>query len=382
MRGLAIDPSRAIRAPAALAPVLEALRGLRLRHLGAAVAVGFLGAALRGYFIAFGYANGQSFLPKLPATVLQGIVLVLAVLIADAYVRQGARPRIAYGAAVVGSAVLGSVANYHLTLALGGQNFFGPEVALPVRRTEILFSSILQIVESGFGVAAYLRWRESEAMSRRLQASELRRAQQEREMQRRLLRALQARVEPELLFGALRSIGEIIEGSQPRAHRMLGDVIALLRLLMPNDGAPSHRRGSTVEHELAIVAAYVRVRNGCDDTALQLELSVAADAESASMPPMILMPLVRAILRRPALSKAPLRIDAGVEDGELVMVVTAGQAGAEPMIDGADLAMLRQRLREAFGALPLRADVVHGPDSLTLRMPVDHDPEPVDGADR
>ena len=250
-------------APRSLAPALEALRGLRPRHLAAALAAGLLFAILRGFYLVSYYVGGQAMLPKLPGLLLVGACLVLAVLIADAYVRRGARPIPAYGAAVFVSAIVSAVANWHLTLALGGQNHFGPEVPLTVRRTEMLFTSILQMVHSGFAVAAYLQWRDREAMSRRLQANELRRAQDERHMQQTQLRALQARVEPELLFAALQRVGELADAEPARADRLLDDVIALLRLLTRGDVVAGDRLGTTVEEELAIAAAYRRVREGC-----------------------------------------------------------------------------------------------------------------------
>jgi len=160
-----------------LAPALEALRGLRPRHLGAALVASFLFAILRAFYLVWNHVGGQALLPKLPGFLFSGACLVLAIVIADAYVRRGARPVMAYGSAVFLSAVVTAAVNWYLTLALGGDNFFGPEVPLAVRRTEILFTAILRMVESGFVAAAYLRWREREAISSRLQASELRRAQ-------------------------------------------------------------------------------------------------------------------------------------------------------------------------------------------------------------
>jgi len=246
-----------------LAPSLEALRGLRPRHLGAALVASFLFAILRAFYLVWNHVGGQALLPKLPGFLFSGACLVLAIVIADAYVRRGARPVMAYGSAVFLSAVVTAAVNWYLTLALGGDNFFGPEVPLAVRRTEILFTAILRMVESGFVAAAYLRWREREAISSRLQASELRRAQDERHMQQTQLRALQARVEPELLFAALQRVGELADTDRAHADRLLDDVIALLRILMPGDVVAGDRLGTTLEEELAIAAAYRRVREGC-----------------------------------------------------------------------------------------------------------------------
>jgi hypothetical protein len=271
--------AHASRTHATLAPALQALRGLRARHLAVALAASLLFTVLRGYYVAVLYVKGQAMLPKVPGLLLTGVALVLAVSIADAYVRRGARPIKAYGAAVFVSAVVTSIVNWYLTLALGGQNWFDPDVPLAVQRTEMLFTSVLQIVQSGFVVAAYLQWREREGMSRRLQASQLRRARDEQHMQQTNLRALQARIEPELLFAALHRVGELAETASARADRLLDDVIALLRLLMPGDVVVGNRLDATVEDELAIAVAYARVREGCDGATLD-----AADRPPTSTP--------------------------------------------------------------------------------------------------
>ena len=279
MRAAALDASPAADARTSLAPAREALRGLRPRHLAAALAAWFVFATLRGFYLVSYYVDGQAMLPKLPGLLLVGACLVLAVVIADAYVRRGARPIVAYGAAVLTSAIVSAVVQWHLTLALGGQNHFGPEVPLAVQRTEMLFTSILQMLHSGFVVAAYLQWRERDTMSRRLQASELGRAQDERQMQQTQLRALQARVEPELLFAALQRVGELADSDGARADRLLDDVIALLRILMPGDVVAGDRLGTTPEEELAIAAAYRRVREGCGG------VSTMPSASAARAPP-------------------------------------------------------------------------------------------------
>lgn len=357
----------------ALAPALEALRGLRLRHLAVAVAAGFFFAILRGFYLVLAYAEGQAVLPKLPGLLLSGIGLVLAVVIADAYVRRGARPILAYGAAVFVSAVVSAIANYYLTLALGGDNFFGPEVPLAVRRTEMLFTSILRMIESGFPVAAYLQWRDREATSARLQTSELRRAQDERHMQQTQLRALQARVEPELLFGALRRAEALTDTQSARADQLLDDVITLLRLLMPRDAGAAERLGPTVADELAIAAAYLRVRDGCDGVTRALEVVIGADAAGIRLQPMLLLPLMRALVGREKTVHAPLEIRAARESGALTLVFARQRdADGGSLLDPADLAALQRRLAESFAAGAANAVADPATHTLTLRLPADH----------
>jgi LytS/YehU family sensor histidine kinase len=289
----------------------------------------------------------------------------------------------AYAVAVVAAAVSASIVRWYLTPALGGQNWFDDDVPLAVQRTEMLFNAILQMVQTGFGTAAWLHLREREATSRRLQASELRRAKAEQHMQETQLRALQARVDPELLFGALQRVGELAgANANERADRLLDEPIALLRLLVPSGSSAGNRTVATVEQELATAVAYLRVDDACAGASREVDVTIAADTAARLLPPMLVLPIARAIARREGAVRTPLRIRARCAAGRLSLDFRRDDAGAEPLVDGNDLAELRRRLDETFGSGAASAVATDSPATLAVELPLAHDPDPTDSTDR
>jgi hypothetical protein len=370
MNAAVVGSGRAARHAIDLSPALDAVRGLGARHIATGLAASLLFALWRGYFLVDEHARGHPLLPKLPGLLLCGIALVLAVTVADAYARRGARPLAAYGAAVLVSAVASAVAAWYLTRALGGQSWFDPEEPLAVQRTQMLFASIMQIVHSGFVVAIYLQWREREAISRRLRASALRRADDDRRLQQARLRALQARLDPEFLFAALERVGELSDESSERADRLLDDTIALLRLLTPSRVATSDRVGATVESELEIAAAYLRVRDGCDGATRALRARMPADAAAAPLPPMLLLPLLRTIACR---GGTCVRVDIGAAVASGALTLSFRRDGDdEAIVDDTELAALRRLLIEHCGTDGARADI-EPPATLRVQLPLAHE---------
>jgi hypothetical protein len=352
-------------------PLLEALRELGPRHLAASLVVALLLALLRGHYLFSEYTRGHSLLLQVPGYLVTGFALVLAFIVADAYVRHGARPLLAYGAAVFATAVATSVIKWYLTAALGGHNWFDDEVPLAVQRTEMFFIAILVMVQAGFGIAAYLQWRESEASSRLLRASEMQRMKTERHMQQTQLRAMQARVEPELLFGGLQHVGELAgSGANERADRLLDELIALLRLLMPGGSSPDDRDATTVEHELATAVAYLRVRDGCVDASREIDVQVASAAATQTLPAMLMLPIARAIVRRESAVRTPLRIRAAFAEDALTVVFARAEDSSEPLVDQSDLVDLRRRLDRGFGSGAASAIATDSGATLTLHLPL------------
>ena len=354
-----------------LAPLFEALRGLGPGHLAAALVVTVLLALLRGYYLVSEYARGHNVLLQLPGTLVTGVAVVVGFVVADAYVRHGARPFLAHGTAVFTVAVGTSIAKWHLTAALGGHNWFDDDVPLAVQRTEIAFLAILLMVQVGFGTAAYLQWRASGASSLRLRASELQRAKTERHMRQTQLLAMQARIEPELLFGTLQRVGELSgTDANDRADRLLDELIALLRLLMPGGSSPDDREATTVEHELATAVAYLRVHDACARASREIDVAIDADAAARPLPPMLILPIARAIARHEGTVRAPLRIRARCADGRLTVEFGRDAEGDEPLIDPGELVKLRRRLDEGFDTDAASSVALDSEATLTVHLPL------------
>jgi hypothetical protein len=364
-------------------PLLEALRGLGPRHLVAALVVALLIFLLRGFYVVVLHARGDALGPHLPPMLFRGIALVLGIVVADAYVRDGVRPRVAYPVAVVAAAVVTSLLGYHLNRALGSPGWHGGQVPREVHRLEIRFNVIQLTLMYGFLTAAWLQWRDRDSALRRLQASELRRADAERHMKQTQLRALQARVEPELLFAALERVGELAgTAANERADRLLDDLIALLRLLMPGGSNPDERAATTVERELATAVAYLRVHDACAGASRDLTAAVAADAAEQPLPPMLVLPVARAIARHEAAERAALRIRAARSGGRLAIVFARDAGSVQPLLDAGDVAELGRSLEQHFGKGVASVVATDVPATLALSLPLAHESPTTDGADR
>jgi hypothetical protein len=293
-----------------------------------------------------------------------GLPLVPALRVADAAVDRGARPLAAYGAAVLAVVIAGVWLIAPLLLPL-----LGGDPGWTLVNDLWLATGIGVLL--GFGTAGYARWRGTQRALARGRSAEAARAARERELQAARLLALQARIEPELLFDALGRVGRRLSaGDDAGADALLADTIAMLRALLPRAGGGASNLG----RELALVQAQARVGG---DTALQppaLQLDVDAAAARAVFAPTVLP----ALLRRLAGAHAGWTLRARCVDGRLQVAVRASppDAVAEAALDAVDLPAL---------IAPLRA--VHGPSAsvararpATLQLDLPHADDP--GADR
>jgi Histidine kinase len=119
----------------------------------------------------------------------------------------------------------------------------------------------------------------------------------QREARRRLvqarLQAVQARIDPELLFDMLDAVRRSYELDASRAERLLDELIAFLRAALPR----LRNTSSSVPREAELACAYARLRAlaGAYDAGMTLEVS--ADLMDARFPPGVLLPLLDDALR-------------------------------------------------------------------------------------
>jgi hypothetical protein len=187
----------------------------------------------------------------------------------------------------------------------------------------------------------------------------MQRAKTERHMRQTQLLAMQARVEPELLFGALQRVGELAgTAASERADRLLDELIALLRLLIPDGSGLDDGDGTTVEHELATAVAYLRVHDACAGAGREIEIAIAPEAAAQALPPMLTLTIARMIVRREAAVRATLDFARNDDDD------------AKPLIDQSDLVDLRRRLDKSFGTDTASLATADSAATLTLRLPL------------
>lgn len=291
-----------------------------------------------------------------------GMPIVLAVRVADAAIDSGARAWLAYASAVGAVVVLGVwVIGPLLTPVLGGEPGWslGDDIWLAAGIAVLL----------GLGVTGYGHWRLGERTRDQAQQAERQLAEQAQRLQSARLLALQAQVEPQLLFDALGRVAARLHTQPAGAEQLLSDTITLLRSLLPS----THSAASNVARELALVRAHARVT---DQSALQpplLQLAVAADTHHAELAPNVLPALLRELAAR----HSGWRLQAIRQGGQLQMQLQALNAGQPAddvacALDAVDLAACTQRLQAVHG--PQARVRRPSPTLLQIELPYRHDP--------
>lgn len=214
-----------------------------------------------------------------------GLPAVLFIRLADAAVDARRLPAwLAYPAGVLATVLLGV-----WVLAPALQPVLGRPDWWTNFNDAMLASTTL--VWHGLGVALYVQMRSSSQAQARLLDLQARARAHQRELAGARLVALQARMEPELLFERLQCIHGELQRDPPAARTRLQALIGLLRALQP----PEQAAASTVAREVEAVCAYATLV-GAD-----ARLQAIAPAPSQAWPtwplaPLVLLPLVRTLL--------------------------------------------------------------------------------------
>lgn len=163
----------------------------------------------------------------------------------------------------------------------------------------------------------------------------------ERDLLEGSLHAMQARVDPDLLFDSLLAIDRAYVRDVADGQEHLDALIRFLRAALPGDGNGS----STLTREQELAEAYVtlvRRRDCCD---LRFELSVEPAARHEPMPPMLLLPLVRWALAGKSAKR--LRVGAKRQASGLRIEVES-DADKDDTLPLGEIASLRGRLAQLF----------------------------------
>ena len=354
--------------------IMEVARTWTWRH-------SLLGVGLGALNIAFGQNGGMLLLPDfiekqyfsaLLYNVFQfGLPLVLAVRVADRAVDGGARALPAYGTAVVLVAAGGSWLAWLFNLTFGGDVWCHAANAKLALAVGVLYA---------LGVTAYLHNRRAQKVLARVGALETERANQMQLLQASRLLALQARVEPQLLFTTLRRVSDLVPHDILAADALLSDMIALLRAVVPTLGKTS----TTIHDDCALAEAYARVQGRASRQALpvpQWQLTAIPEAAEARISPTLVLPLLRAISTATDSPQTRWNVNASLDGGQLQIRIThaAGdEQAARRGLQAIDLATIRARLAGVHGEhASLR--IIEAPAlTILLNLPVIHD----DRADR
>ncbi|MDN3922570.1 histidine kinase [Roseateles violae] len=157
------------------------------------------------------------------------------------------------------------------------------------------------------------------------------------------LAALQAQVEPQLLFDALVDIEQAYGRADARAPARMEQLIRHLRVALPR----LRESGSSLEAEADLLESYLGVLQGLGQATPRFEARWPAELRGASVPPMLLLPLLQRALRLAELTPSCCSLSAETHEGGLRVLLEFDRPGL--CGDDAELQSLAERLRVLSG---------------------------------
>ena len=212
------------------------------------------------------------------------------------------------------------------------------------------FVSDLHRIAHGFTIAAgwslllipmYTMVQVSRRATERLHAVRLASLAAERSVLEGDLRAMQGRVDPELLFDSLLEVDHAYARDVQAGQQALDALIRFLRAALPGDAAAT----PTVAGEQELAEAYLALVASRPDQSPRIDISVAPEARALPMPAMLLLPLVRWALDDRSATR--LEIHARRRDAALEVSVSSNSRG-DAAASESSIAGVRERLSGLF----------------------------------
>jgi two-component system LytT family sensor kinase len=184
----------------------------------------------------------------------------------------------------------------------------------------------------------------------RFLTSELRRERLERRFSEARLNALRLQLDPHFLFNALNTVSSQVERDPKLARRMIEHLGDLLRLSLDS----KDRQEVALVEELAFLEHYLAIQRIRFGDSLRIETEIAPEVRHASVPSLILQPLVENAVRHGLASRArggTVRVSASAADGRLEIRVQDDGVGlpAGWQLEtgaGVGLSVTRERIAE------------------------------------
>jgi signal transduction histidine kinase len=165
------------------------------------------------------------------------------------------------------------------------------------------------------------------------------------------LSLLQSQLEPHMLFNTLANLKALIATDPKRADAMLDRLIAYLRATLSASRATT--RQHTLGDEFARLRDYLALMQIRMGPRLNVSLDLPDELAAASVPPMLLQPLVENAIKHglePKVSGGDLQVAAKREGEELWLQVRDNGVGLpEQAADGYGTQHVRERLATLFG---------------------------------
>jgi two-component system LytT family sensor kinase len=201
--------------------------------------------------------------------------------------------------------------------------------------------------------------RRLEALAR--ERERLERARREAQLEHQVvsaeLRALRAQLNPHFLFNALNTIAALIPHAPEKAESMVVQLAKVFRHLLTH----SEKSFSSLQEEIEFLRTYLDIEKVRFGERLSIEFDIGVDASSATVPSLILQPLVENALKHGLATKRgdnQLIIRAGRVSGALSLSVEDNGVGISAAADvaqrdgasGVGLRNIRERLRTIYGS--------------------------------
>ena len=176
--------------------------------------------------------------------------------------------------------------------------------------------------------------------------------ERDEQLARAELHALKMQLHPHFLFNTLNTINTYVRADQNIAQRMISRLSDLLRGALEREGVQE----VTLREELKFVGAYVDIEQVRLDDRLQVEWQIDPDTLQATVPHLVLQPLVENAIRHgiaPRLAGGRVDIVARRANGMLRLEVRDDGVGtwqpARHAGGGHGLSNTRNRLRQLYG---------------------------------
>jgi LytS/YehU family sensor histidine kinase len=219
-------------------------------------------------------------------------------------------------------------------------------------------------------VMVYANRRTALLASARMNAAQVQRAELQRKVLESQLQALQARVEPQFLFGTLVQMRELYDINPAQGAQIADDLIVYLRAALPQ----MRDSNSTLAQELKLAAAYLSIKQP-QKPGVRPDVAAPAGALSARVPPMMLLPLVDHVLsadRNPLEATSAIEISVSARAGALRLAVSDRNARALAKDARGVLSDIRERLCALYGERgKLHVGSSNGSACIVLEIPYD-----------
>jgi len=288
-----------------------------------------------------------------------GLLWCLLVVSGYALLRFDPQSRFARGALTL---ILAGVAVLVADMSTAGRVQFELEQGVVASQlTMQLYSSTFTLTMSLLFFAHLWSSRKHEAAAARLAAAQAELFESRRRAAQMRLQAVQARVDPQLLFDMLDAVRRCYEHDASRAERLLDELIAFLRAALPR----LRNASSSVACEVELARAYAQLRAlaGAADTSMTLEIS--PEVMHARFPPGVLLPLLDDALRR---RTAPCRLAATRTGSETRIALSLSARPSDAALDRVRALLLS--LHGVRASLAVEAS----PDAANTTITVPYEP--------